>query len=164
MALGHDITTMNFADRAVGDDDGPLLFGPSTEWSLVMKDDPGWNFDEAQHNHPSQYVAPPEIEELRIAAASGDFVAVQRTFTAQWLNKPAADRFDKDLFATSLVEAIQRDDAVVASYLLLNCITMNVSHFVMATELRKYSILQLFLEIGWDINRPIEDSKPAPLS
>lgn len=129
---------------------------------VIQKGDPLWDSD--SENFKSEYEAQPEIEELREAAASGELDAVQSVCTSQWLEKPEAKRIDKDLFASSLVDAIQKDDVSIASYLLSNGVSIKISHFIMATELKKYSILQLFLDRGWDINGPIERTKPPPLS
>ena len=162
MALDQVDSASNSEDKDPSDSDSALLFEPGTEWSFVVKGDPLWDSD--PDNFKSQCKDPPEIEELRVAAASGELAAVRRTFTSQWLVKAEAERIDKDLFASSLVEAIQQDDVPIASYLLSNGVSMNISHFIMATEMKKYSMLQLFLDMGWDINAPIERTKPPPLS
>lgn len=162
MALVQVDSASNWEDKDPSDSDSALLFEPGTEWSFVVEGDPLWDSD--PDNFKSQSKDPPEIKELRAAAASGELAAVQRTFTSQWLDKAEAERIDKDLFAGSLVEAIQQDDVSIASYLLSNGVSMNISHFKMAAEMKKYSMLQLFLDMGWDINAPIKRTKPPPLS
>lgn len=162
MALDHVNAALNMGETDLSDADDVLSFEPDPDWSFVTKDDPLWDSD--PENFKSRYEAPPEVEKLRMAAASQDFASVQRVFTSQWLEKPGNERVDKDLFASSLVEAIQQDDVAIASYLLSNGVSMNISHFTMAVELKKYLILQLFLDTGWDINGPIERTKPPPLS
>ena len=162
MALDQVETALDWEDEDPSDSDSALLFEPDTEWSFVVKGDPLW--DSNQDNYNSQSKDPPEIEELRVAAASGELAAVQRIFSSQWLDKAEADRIDKNLFASSLVEAIRQDGVSIASYLLSNGVSMNISHFKMAAEMKKYSMLQLFLDMGWDINAPIERTTPPPLS
>ncbi len=162
MALHQIDPAPSWEDEDPNDSDRTLLWEPSPGWSFVVEGDPLWDSD--QDNFKSQWKDPPEIEQLRLAAASGELAAVQRIFTSQWVDKVEAERIDKCLFASSLVEAIQHDDVSIASYLLSNCVSLNISYFTMAAEMKKYSMLQLFLDMGWDINAPIERTQPPPLS
>ncbi|KAL9124008.1 MAG: hypothetical protein Q9217_006618 [Psora testacea] len=162
MALDQVKSASNFGDRDLGDDIGRLLFEPDPDWSFVVKGDRLWDSDPENFTSPCE--PRPEIEELRAAVASRDPAAVRRVYTSQWLEKPEAERIDRDLFASSLDEAIQQDDVSSASYLLSNGMSIDMSHFTMAVEMKKYSFLQLYLDKGWDINAPIERTKPPPLS
>lgn len=162
MALDQVKSSSNLGDRDLSDDDGLLLFDPDPDWTFVVKGDPLWDSDPEDSKSP--YEPRPEIEELRLAVGSRDLAAVQKVFTSQWLEKPETERADKDLFSSSLVEAIQQDDVLIASYLLANVISINMYYITMAIEMKRYSFLQLSLDRGWDINAPIERTKPPPLS
>lgn len=107
----------------------------------------------------------PEVEAMREACASGDLTAVQSIFQTHWLNKPVDERIDhNELGASGLCEAIKRNDAVIAGYLLSNVISMQQVHFGMATEYRAYSILQLYVDQKWDINTYLSRMQPPALS
>ena len=158
----HQVKPVSIREDKDPEDDGigAFLFEPDPEW--IYNPDPLWDID--QERFESQHKAPPEIEELRLAAASRDLAAVQKVFTSQWFEKPEAERIDIDDFWGSLVEAIHQDDVPIASHLLSNGVSMNISHFTMAAELKKYAILQLFLDLGWDINQAVDRCQPPPLS
>lgn len=82
MALDQADPASNWEDK---DSDSALHLEPGTDWSFVVKGDPLWDSD--QDSFKSQCKDPPEIEELRLAAASGELAAVQRIFTSQWSDK-----------------------------------------------------------------------------
>lgn len=96
--------------------------------------------------------------------ASRDLAAVQRVFTSQWLEKAEAEKIDIGHYTSSLDEAIHQNDVPIASYLLSNGVPMDIYHFTKAAETKKYALLQLFLDMAWDINESIERTKPPPLS
>ncbi|KAL9100960.1 MAG: hypothetical protein Q9163_003724 [Psora crenata] len=107
----------------------------------------------------------PEVEAMRVACASGDLIPVQSVFKTYWLDRPVSERIDKGLFgASGLCDAIKRDDAVIGSYLLSHVLSFNERHFAIATEYRSYSILQLFVGLGWDINTSLGRRQPPALS
>ncbi|KAL9029456.1 MAG: hypothetical protein Q9196_002299 [Gyalolechia fulgens] len=107
----------------------------------------------------------PEAEAMREACASGDLTAVQYIFKTHWLNQPVDGRVDlKELGASGLCEAIRRDDANIASYLLSNLISMQPVHFAMAIEYHAYAILQLYIDRKWDINTYLSRMQPPALS
>lgn len=107
----------------------------------------------------------PEVEAMRAACASGDLTSVQSVFKTYSLDRPVNERVDKDLFgAGGLCEAIRRDDAVIGSFLTSYVLSINEGHFAMATEYRSYSILQLFVDQGWDINTSLGRRQPPALS
>ena len=162
MTLYQSSGAGDVADPTSSVSDPTFNFEPSAEWSFVVEGDPFWIHE--PRNLASHYEGPTEVEALREAAASGDLTIVRETFTSQWVNKREDRRVDKDLFATSLVEAIKLDNVSIAAYLLSEGIPMNISHFVMAAEMKRYSMLQLFLDMGWNINTPVERTKPPPLS
>ncbi|KAL9098641.1 MAG: hypothetical protein Q9163_005740 [Psora crenata] len=102
---------------------------------------------------------------LREACASGNLTAVQSVFQVHRSEQPVDERIDQnELGATGLCEAIKRDDAVIAGYLLSNVISMQQVHFEMATEYRAYSILQLYVDQNWDINTYPSRMQPPALS
>ena len=97
--------------------------------------------------------SPPEVEAMREACASGNLAAVQSAFKTHWLDRPVDERIDHNEFgASGLCEAIRRNDATTARYLLLNVMSMQPVHFAMAADCQAYSILQLYIDMGWDIN------------
>ena len=162
MALYQSSPVSVVAAPASNANDTTFTFEPSAEWSFVTEGDPLWSFDSG--NLDAQHEAPPVIEALRQAVASGDLGVVREVITSQWADGREDMRGDKNLFATSLVEAIKLDNAPIAAYLLSEGIFMNISHFVLAAEMKHYAILQVFLDTGWNINTPIERTKPPPLS
>ena len=106
-----------------------------------------------------------EVEAMRIACASGDLMSVQSVFQTYWLDRPVNERIDKGLFgASGLCEAIKRDDTVIGSYLLSHVLSIHEGHFAMATEHQSYSILQLCIDRGWDINTSLGRRQPPALS
>lgn len=106
---------------------------------------------------------PEEVVQLEAASASGDIKAVEAVFQSQWLEKAQVDRIHIDRFASSLVMAMTYNHVSVASYLLSVGVSMNISHFTLAMEMKSYAFLQLFLDHGWDINEPISWATPGPL-
>ena len=107
----------------------------------------------------------PEAEKMRKACVSGDFAAAQSVHRTDWLDQPVDKRIDIDeLGAGGLCEAIERDDAAVAGYLLSNVMSMHPIHFAIATEHRAYSILQLYMDLKWDINTYLSRMQPPALS
>ena len=106
-----------------------------------------------------------EVEAMRTACASGNLMSVQFVYQTLWLDRPVDKRIDKDLFGGSgLCEAIKRDDTVIVSYLLSYVLSIHEGHFAMATEYRSYSILQLCVDRGWDINTSLGRRQPPALS
>lgn len=107
----------------------------------------------------------PEAKVMREACASGNLIAVQSVFKTHWQDRPVDERIDRDEFgASGLCEAIRRDDVTTARYLLLNVVSMQQVHFAMAVECYAYSILQLYIDNGWDINTPLSRMQPPALS
>lgn len=110
-------------------------------------------------------VVRPEAEAMREACASGNLAAVQSVLKTHWLDRPVNERTDHDEFgASGLCEAIARDDAIIAHYLLSNVISMQKVHFALATERHAYSILQLYVDKNWDINTYLSRMQPPALS
>lgn len=106
----------------------------------------GFNPDEIDDSSPAPV---PEVEALRVACASGNLESVQNVFKTQWLDLPANERIEKNVFgASGLCEAIKRDDAIIASYLLCNVVSMDQYHFAKATQHKSYSFLQLYVDRG----------------
>ncbi|KAL9101390.1 MAG: hypothetical protein Q9163_003348 [Psora crenata] len=106
----------------------------------------------------------PEVEEMRAACASGDLTSVQSIFK-HWNDRPSRERIEKNILgASGLCEAIKFDNAIIGSYLLSHLISMEEGHFAMATKYRSYSILQLYLDRGWNINTPLGQDTPPALS
>ena len=110
-------------------------------------------------------VVQPEAEAMREACASGNLAAVQWVFKTHWLDQPVNERTDHNEFgASGLCEAIARDDANIAHFLLSNVISMQNVHFALATERHAYSILELYVDKNWDINTYLSRMQPPALS
>ncbi len=123
-----------------------------------------FDFEPDDSELPSDEVLP-EVEAMRAACASGNLMAFQAVFKTYWLDRPVNDRIDKDLFgARGLCEAIKRDDATIGSYLLSHVVSLHEEYFAMATEYQSYSILQLCVDRGWDINVCLSRWTPPALS
>ena len=149
-------------DNDPDDGIGTFLFEPDPNWTPVANGDPLWDPDLERIQPRLKH--PPQSEQLRQAVVSRDLAAVQRVFTSQWLEKAEAERINIGYYTSSLDEAIHQNDVPIASYLLSNGVPMYIYHFTKAAETKKYALLQLFLDMGWDINEPIERTKPPPLS
>lgn len=102
---------------------------------------------------------------MREACASGNLAAVQFVFKTHWLDRPVNERIDHNEFgASGLCEAIGRDDAIIAHYLLSNVISMQEVHFALVIECHAYSILQLYVDKNWDINTYLSRMQSLALS
>lgn len=131
--------------------------GSATDGEYVIDFDP----DHLEKLIKSQ----PEAEAMREACASGNLTAVQSIFKIHWLDRPVDERINQDeLGASGLCEAIRRNDAIIAGYLLSNVISMLPVHFAMAAEYHAYSILQLYIDRKWDINTCLSRMQPPALS
>ena len=107
----------------------------------------------------------PEVVVMREACASGNLTAVQAVFKTYWLDQPVDERLDRDEFgASGLCEAIRLNDATIAHYLLSNVVSMQSVHFALAVESHAYSILQLYVDMKWDINTRLSRMQPPALS
>ena len=107
----------------------------------------------------------PETEAMREACASGNLTAVQSVFKTYWIDQPVDEQVDQnEIGASGLCEAIRRNDATIAHYLLSNVISMQPVHFAMAAECQAYSILQLYVDRKWDINTYLGRMQPPALS
>ena len=130
--------------------------GSATDNEHVIDLDPEWEI---------LNVSRPEAEAMREACASGSLTAVQSVLKTHWQDRPIDERIDHNEFgASGLCEAIRRDDVIIARYLLLNVISMQQVHFAMAVECHAYSILQLYIDTGWDINTSLSRMQPPALS
>ena len=142
---------------------------PASDFDFTFDNaDSDWVFDVDFNPDEIDYSPPapvPEVEALRVACASGNLESVQNVFKTQWVDLPANRRIDKNVFgALGLCEAIKRDHAIIASYLLCNVVSMDQYHFAMATQHKSYSFLQLCVDRGWDINAFSARCEPPALS
>lgn len=104
---------------------------------------------------------PPEYEQARAAGAIGDVAAVKAAFE-HWNETPHDPEF-KVFFSAALFVAIQNNHVPVVSYLLDQDIDIRYSDFAEATKKKLYPMLQLLLDHGWDINRPMASNNPPAL-
>ena len=156
IAAAVTLKTMLILDNLTIDDELELdtSHGSATDGEYVT------DFD------PDQWMkGQPEAEAMREACASGNLTAVQSVFKIHWLDRPIDERIDRDeLGANGLCEAIRRNDATIAHYLLSNVISMQPVHFALAAEYHAYSILQLYIDRKWDINTYLSRMQPPALS
>ena len=137
-------------------------FDTSFDFSINY-DENAFNWSPDPDHVPPPPQPTPEVEAMRLACVSGNLESVQNVFKTQWLDVPESERIDKGRFgASGLCEAIQRDDAVIASYLISTLVGLNLCHFRLATQYKSYSVLQLYLDKGWDINA-FDSKDPPPL-
>ncbi|RHZ74299.1 hypothetical protein CDV55_109075 [Aspergillus turcosus] len=59
--------------------------------------------------------------------------------------------------------AIEIGDISKVAELLDDSTLMTVEHFVIATKIKRYDVLELFLSHGWDINTDVNDIVPSTL-
>ncbi|KAL9103918.1 MAG: hypothetical protein Q9163_001066 [Psora crenata] len=135
-----------------------VLGGGESQWVF----DTTTPTDECDEDEPN-YEPPVEVSKVNAAITTGDLATVKAVFESDWLEKSQDDRIDINRFASSLAATIMHDHVSVAAYLLSHGVRMNISHFKLAVERKSYSILQLFLDSGWDINEPINWFTPPPL-
>ncbi|KAL8927865.1 MAG: hypothetical protein Q9172_001165 [Xanthocarpia lactea] len=108
---------------------------------------------------------PPDIEAMRDACATGNLHNVRSAFKTHWLDVVPEKRHPKSDFGVpGLCEAIKKDDSTIVEYLLDNSTAMNEGHYIMATEYKAVSVLQLCVQRGWDINMKLSRCTPPALS
>ena len=110
----------------------------------------------------TRLINPIEVKEVQSAITTGDLTDVIQAFS-KWLEKDAAYRYSKDFFICCLSTAIDNDKASILSYLLSQKIPFNRYLIESAIEKRSTSLLQAFLDNGWDINKPVSESVPPLL-
>lgn len=117
----------------------------------------------------SQFVAfdperhpPREFTPMTQANIAGDLGKVQEALDfylrAQGSQDPKLYRFD-----CVLNEAIQWKQSEIISYLLSAGVPLERMHCYKATEVKSTAVYEVFLQNGWDINRPLDIYEPPAL-
>jgi len=106
-----------------------------------------------------------EIKRMIDEAASGHLLAVHAIYS-QWLIRQRPDLsgsiFSQNLHP-ALVEAVRNNHVSVVTYLLSRGLKLNSGLVEIGMINRSTEMLQVFLDHGWDINKPRERSLPPPL-
>jgi len=110
----------------------------------------------------ARFTRPQEVEDVQTAIVSRSLEAVKEAFS-KWVGRDATDRCDIGRFVVCLHEAIKLNDASTLSYLVSENIPFDKHHISHAVELKSTSLLQVFLNNGWNINEPISSSTPPIL-
>ncbi len=118
---------------------------------------------------PSEFIAfdperhpPREITPMTQASIAGDLGKVQEALDsylrAQGSQNPKLYKFD-----CVLNEAIQWKQSEIISYLLSTGVPLEKVHCYKATEVKSTAVYEVFLQNGWDINRPLDIYEPPAL-
>jgi len=103
-----------------------------------------------------------EITLMTQASIAGDLGKVQEALTfylqAQGSHDPKLYKFD-----CVLNEAIQWKQSEIISYLLSTGVPLEKVHCYKATEVKSAAVYEVFLQNGWDINRPLDIYEPPAL-
>lgn len=72
---------------------------------------------------------------------------------------------DRGWFAGSVASAIERNDLAIVKFLLSENIATPTDRYLIELAIRcqTYDILELLLELGWDLNTPVLRNMPPPL-
>lgn len=92
-----------------------------------------------------------ELEQATAASATGDVHALHLIF-----KKWSSPQLQPEALCPALSAAVTNNQAATAAYLLDHGVPMNQELFLHATVSKSYSILQAFLDRGWDINTPVD--------
>ncbi|KAL2419226.1 hypothetical protein ABEF95_004985 [Exophiala dermatitidis] len=118
--------------------------------------------DIAEATIPLHHSCEQAILELEKASSAGDLPTVQRIFNElrgssdgeHWLTGPGS----------SLFLAIRNGHKAVVEYLLRQGVSLDINHIQAAIVNKDKRLLELFLEYGWEINKPMEWAVPPPLA
>lgn len=105
------------------------------------------------------YYRPPEVELCDIAAGNGDLKRVEE-LVQQLLHSPRPSsetmKPEPRWLSSSMATAIERHDLKMVQFLLDENVSSpdSLFPFGLAVRCRAFEILELFLQRGWDINKP----------
>lgn len=117
----------------------------------------------------SQFIAwdperhpPREITPMTQASIAGDLGKVQENLDSylrgQGSQNPKLYQFDR-----VLNEAIRWKRPEIIFYLLSAGVPLEKVHHYRATEVKSTAVYEVFLQNGWDINRPLDNYEPPAL-
>jgi len=105
---------------------------------------------------------PRHIAPMTQASIAGDLGKVQEALNfylrAQGSHHPKLYKFD-----CALNEAIQWKQPEIVSYLLSAGVPLEKVHCYKATEVKSTAVYEVFLQNGWDINKPLDIYEPPAL-
>lgn len=104
---------------------------------------------------------PPEFEQVRLASDSGDLAAIKDA--VERLNKRSPNPELRRRLHAGLSAAIENKYVPVVSYLLSQGVDIMDLDFAAATKTKSYPLLQILLDHGWDINKPMGWDEPPTL-
>ncbi len=100
-----------------------------------------------------------EITPMTQASIAGDLGKVQEALNFYLReHDPKLYKFD-----SVLTEAIQGKQSEIISYLLSAGVPLEKVHCYKATEVKSTAVYEVFLQNGWDINRPLDIYEPPAL-
>lgn len=118
-----------------------------------------------QYPAPIEIEAPPEeYHRLENAAIRGDLDTVISIFEAERLPNTPMEQLDNDKFTSVMHRALLRHQIPVVAYLVSHGVPFEMEHVEFAITHGLHSILPVFLENGWDINKPRAPSIPPFLA
>lgn len=114
------------------------------------------------------FYRPPEVELCEDAARNGDLKRVKE-LVQQLLHSPRPSyetlKPQPGWLYSSLTTAIERHDLDMVQFLLDENVTTRdaLLPFEDAVRCRAFEVLELFLQRGWDINKPLHRNEPPVL-
>jgi len=103
-----------------------------------------------------------DITPMIQASIAGDLSKVQEALDSylreQGSHDPKLYKFD-----CVLTEAIQWKQSEIISFLLSAGVPLEKVHCYKATEVKSTAVYEVFLQNGWDINRPLDIYEPPAL-
>ncbi|KAL8870086.1 MAG: hypothetical protein Q9174_003784 [Haloplaca sp. 1 TL-2023] len=147
--------------------DDPSLDDP-TDTKQYLIEDPVIDLNNLGLKGPFQPFEPeplPEAESFRAACATGDLDTIQQAFKTYWDDVASDLRPRKsDLLDPGIVEIIKQDQRAIFEYLVPNIRSLSPVREQMIVKSKAYSIMELWLEQGWDIKAKLSQSSPPALS
>lgn len=115
---------------------------------------------------PPRGPEPVQVNLLKLASRAGKLQDVHQILMQYILRQtpdPITGRFRLYLFHESIREAIHHNRPIILSYLLFMRVGEPSLYLSPALEARSSSIFQVFLDYGWNINEPLERTRPPTL-
>jgi hypothetical protein len=107
-----------------------------------------------------------DVKILKLASTKGRLQNVHQIFSQYLLTQVPDNTTGKlrlNIFYESIIEAILHEYPSVLSYLFFMRIGEPAFYAKTVIEVRSPAIFQVFLDYGWDINKPLERTMPPAL-
>ena len=150
--------------------DDPSLEDPSDDQIKQFIIDEPIDIDTLRTNRkavlkPVEPKSSPEVEAFRAACATGSLATVQQALKTYWEDLASDSRPHKsDLLYPGLEEIIKQDNRAVFDFFAGGTISLSPFLQSMVVTCKFYSIMELWLEKGWDINAKLSYASPPALS